>query len=214
MEIKVSIVEDDASVRECLAIVINGSSGYRCVGTHPDAESALHRLPVELPHVTLMDIHLPSLSGIECLRILKPKLPETQFIMLTAYSDDSMVFEALAAGATGYLLKRTPPSEILEAIDEAHRGGSPMTSQIARKVVQSFRLPMPATAVDGGGSVEATLSVREHEILNHLSKGYRYKEIASQLNISTETVRTHLRRIYEKLQVHSRTEAVVRYMNK
>lgn len=212
MEIKVSIVEDDQALRECLAIVINGSSGYRCVGTHPDAESALHQLPQEQPDVTLMDIHLPSLSGIECLRILKPKLPATQFIMLTAYSDDSMVFEALASGATGYLLKRTPPTEILEAIEEAHRGGSPMTSQIARKVVQSFRQPIPASSSED--AAQATLSVREHEILSHLSKGYRYKEIASQLNISTETVRTHLRRIYEKLQVHSRTEAVVRYMNK
>ncbi len=142
------------------------------------------------------------------------EIAATQFIMLTAYSDDSMVFEALASGATGYLLKRTPPSEILEAIDEAHRGGSPMTSQIARKVVQSFRHPIPVGAGAGGDPAQATLSVREHEILNHLSKGYRYKEIASQLNISTETVRTHLRRIYEKLQVHSRTEAVVRYLNK
>lgn len=212
MEIKVSIVEDDQALRECLAIVINGSSGYRCVGTHPDAESALYQLPQEQPNVTLMDIHLPSLSGIECLRILKPKLPETQFIMLTAYSDDTKVFEALSSGATGYLLKRTPPSEILEAIDEAHRGGSPMSSQIARKVVQSFRNPISTAA--RGDTAQATLSVREHEILNHLSKGYRYKEIASQLNISTETVRTHLRRIYEKLQVHSRTEAVVRYLNK
>lgn len=212
MEIKVSIVEDDPALRECLAIVINGSSAYRCVGTHPDAESALRQMPQEQPDVALMDIHLPNLSGIECLRILKPQLPGTEFIMLTAYSDDSKVFEALTSGATGYLLKRTPPAEILEAIAEAHRGGSPMTSQIARKVVHSFRQPTPVPA--SAEAVPSVLSVREHEILNHLCKGYRYKEIAAQLSISTETVRTHLRRIYEKLQVHSRTEAVVRYMKK
>ncbi|MEW6157766.1 MAG: response regulator transcription factor [Verrucomicrobiota bacterium] len=211
MQIKVSIVEDDPVLRECLAILINGTSGFNCVGTDADAESALHHLPAQKPDVVLLDIHLPKLSGIECLRILKPRMPETQFIMLTAYSDDTLVFEALTSGATGYLLKRTAPAKILEAVDEVYRGGSPMTGQIARKVVQSLGRPASAS---GGEARPENLSIREHEILNYLSKGYRYKEIAARLNISTETVRTHLRRIYEKLQVHSRTEAVVRYLSK
>lgn len=211
METKVSIIEDDPALRECLAVVINGTPGFRCLGLYPDSETALRELPADPPNVVLLDIHLPKMNGIECLKRLKPKVPETLFIMLTAYSDDTTVFEALASGAIGYLLKRTPPGEIMEAIDDASRGGSPMTGQIARRVVHSFRQSAAVTKEDAG---HAALSAREHEILALLSKGFRYKEIGAQLNISTETVRTHLRRIYEKLQVHSRTEAVVRYLNK
>jgi len=166
-------------------------------------------IPTANPDVVLMDINLSKLSGIDCVRQLKPQLASTQFIMLTVYSDDRLIFEALSAGASGYLLKRTVPSEIINAIREVHRGGSPMSGQIARRVVQSFRSAPGAKKND---PEKARLSPREHEILTFLSKGYRYKEIAAELNISTETVRTHLRRIYEKLQVRSGTEAVVRFL--
>jgi DNA-binding NarL/FixJ family response regulator len=207
--IAVFIVEDDETIRESLSILLGGTSGFKCVGSSHSAEQALVDIPKACPDVVLMDINLVKLSGIDCVAQLRPILSATQFIMLTAFSDDALIFDALAAGATGYLLKRTPPSEILEAIEEVHRGGSPMSGQIARRVVQSFRSP-PVSAAPV--KEMASLSPRENEILEYLSKGYRYKEIASQLNISTETVRTHLRRIYEKLQVRSGTEAVARYL--
>lgn len=211
MKIRVSVIEDDPVLRDCLSVVINGVPGLQCLGLYPDAESAVEHLPGEAPDVVLLDIHLPGMNGIECLKRLKPRVADTLFIMLTAYSDDQLVFEALSAGAVGYLLKRTPSAEIVAAVEDAMRGGSPMTGQIARRVVQSFR-SRPAHAADD--TPQPALSAREHEILALLSKGFRYKEIAAQLSISTETVRTHLRRIYEKLQVRSRTEAVVRYLNK
>ena len=210
-DIKVYIVEDDDLIRDSLSVLLGGSSGYKNVGSSGSAEHALLEIPKIIPDVVLMDINLVQLSGIECIRQLKPIVPSVQFIMLTAYSDELLIFNALKAGATGYLLKRTPPSEILEAVEEVFLGGSPMSGQIARRVVQSFRVQSASSSPNRELSV---LSPRENEILGFLSKGLRYKEIANELNISTETVRTHLRRIYEKLQVRSGIEAVARFLTK
>jgi len=206
--IKVSIVEDDAGVRESMAILLNGTGGFRCVSTFPNAEVAMKELPAQWPDVVLMDINLPEISGIECVSKLKVIRPTLQVIMFTAYMENEKIFKSLMAGASGFLIKQTPPAQILEAISEVHRGGSPMSSQIARKVVQY---------IQGQGSnadETATLSKRELEILTHLAKGYQYKEIADMLGISVLTVRNHLRNIYEKLHVRSRTEAVVKFLGK
>lgn len=206
MPIKVSIVEDDSGIRESLEILINGSEGFNCLNTYKNAESALKQIPVEIPDVILMDINLPGASGIECVKKLKEKLPEINIIMLTMYEDSDHIFNALSAGAMGYLLKRTPPMKLLEAIREVQHGGSPMSSQIARMVVNSFKKM-------GVSSEEMkNLTNREEEILSFLAKGFKYKEIGEKLFIGTETVRSHLRNIYEKLQVRSRTEAVVKYL--
>lgn len=205
MNIGVSIVEDDAPARAILAEWIRRAEGFRCVSEHGTAESALAQVPAKRPTVVLMDINLPGLSGIECVRRLKPLLPETQFVMLTVYEDADHIFDALAAGASGYLLKQTPFSELLAALKEVHSGGSPMTSNIARKVVQSFQQFRPAST-EG-----EELSPREHEVLNLLARGYLYKEIAESLNISVPTVNTYIRRIYEKLHVRSRAQAVAKY---
>lgn len=209
MAISVSVVEDDELVRESLAILIGGAEGFACAGAYSTAEEALHEIPAHQPDVVLMDIHLPAMTGIEAVRSLSQALPAVQIIMLTAYEDDQAVFDSLQAGAAGYLLKRTPHVQILAAIEEVHRGGSPMTSSIARKVVQLARRASAAQPSNPIGL--ANLSPRETEILSLLAKGYRYKEIADELHINVETVRTHLRRIYQKLQVDSRTEAVVKF---
>jgi DNA-binding NarL/FixJ family response regulator len=203
LSITVSIIEDDAQARPILAEWISRAAGFACVGEHPTAESALARLPEERPRVVLTDINLPGLSGIECVRRLKPRLPDTQFVMLTVYEDADHIFEALVAGATGYLLKRTPRDELLAALREVHAGGSPMTSNIARKVVQSFQPPQSSEA--------DALSPREREVLDLLARGYLYKEIAESIRISLPTVNTYIRRIYEKLHVRSRAQAVARY---
>lgn len=217
-EVKVSVVDDDAEFRESLALLVHGSPGLCCVSRYADGADAAEGLIGDRPDVVLMDIQMPRLPGIQCLNAIRTKLPDTQFIMLTSYSDDERVFESLQAGATGYLLKRSSPSKILEAISDAHTGGSPMSSYIARRVVQSFNCPRPpaATKLAGGDSNvdAASLSPREEEILALLTQGFLYKEIADQLSISLDTVRTHLRRIYEKLHVHSRTEAVVKYLKR
>jgi len=205
MSISVSIVEDDAGVRNTLAKLIDSSSGFRCLSQHPSAESALRELPKANPEVVLMDINLPGLSGVECVRRLKPTLPRAQIIMLTVYQNTEHIFNALAAGATGYLLKQTPPAELLAAIRDVHGGGSPMSSHIARKIVQSFQKPAPANR-----GLES-LTPRETEVLDYLAKGFLYKEIAEALKISYDTVHAHIRKIYEKLQVRSRTEAVARH---
>jgi DNA-binding NarL/FixJ family response regulator len=165
------------------------------------AEEALAALPVQKPDVVLMDINLPGMSGVECVRRLKPLCPDTQFIMSTVYEDDENIFESLKAGATGYLLKKTVPARILEAITEVHQGGSPMSTQIARRIIGTFQKKDAITAAD-------ELTSREKEILKSLSEGLRYKEIAGKFRISIETVRSHARNIYEKLQVQSRTEAL------
>jgi DNA-binding NarL/FixJ family response regulator len=204
--IKVSIVEDDTGVRETMTALINGVPGHRCISAFPNAEVALKRLPAEWPDVVLMDINLPEISGIECVAQLKAIRPNLQVIMLTVYMDNEKIFKSLMAGASGYLIKQTAPLQIIEAISEVHKGGSPMSSQIARKVVQYVQ-DMGKTS-----GQTAELSEREHEILTHLAKGFQYKEIAEILHISVFTVRNHLRNIYEKLQVRSRTEAVVKFL--
>lgn len=206
MSISVSIVEDDAGVRTTLARLIDSSPGFRCVSQHPSAESALREIPKTYPEVVLMDINLPGLSGVECVRRLKPLLPQTQIIMLTVYQKAEHIFDALTAGATGYLLKQTPTDELLEAIRDVHGGGSPMNSSIARKIVQSFQKPVPV-AIEAAG-----LSPRESEILDLLAKGFLYKEIAEKIGITFATVHTHIRHIYEKLHVRSRTEAVAKHL--
>jgi RNA polymerase sigma factor (sigma-70 family) len=204
--ITVSIVEDDARVRESLAGLISRAPGFECVSHYPTGEEALAEIPKKKPAVVLMDINLPGMSGIECVRKLKAAEPSCQIVMLTVYENTEQIFKALANGASGYLLKATPPEELLSAIQDVQRGGSPMTSHIARKVVQSFQ--------QSATSAKATenLSPREQEVLELLAKGFLYKEIADQLHISFETVHTYIRRIYEKLQVRSRTEAVAKYL--
>lgn len=204
--VRVSIVEDNDRVRESLASLINGAPGFRCIGAHRSAEAALKLVPDEKPDVVLMDIHLPKLSGIECVRRLKAVEPGLVIMMLTAYEDDDLIFQALKAGADGYLVKQTPASEILAAIQDVHAGGAPMSSNIARRVIQSFH--QPDTSFD---PTEA-LSPREHEILDLLAQGFMNKEIADTLAIAFQTVHTHVRNIYSKLHVRSRTEAVAIYL--
>lgn len=208
MAIAVSIVEDDAPARKILAGWVSRAPGFRLAGEWGDAESAIAVLCEKKPDVVLMDINLPGMSGVEAVKRLKPMLPGAQFVMLTVYEDADHIYNALAAGATGYLLKQTPRAELLNALEDVHRGGSPMTSNIARKVVQSFRLApsSPAGAED--------LSPREQEVLDLLSRGYLYKEIAERLNISVPTVNTYVRRMYEKLHVRSRAQAVAKYTSR
>lgn len=203
--IGVAIIEDDAQTRKILAGWITRASGFRLVGEWGNAENALAPVAEKKPNVVLMDINLPGISGVEAVKRLKPELPQTQFVMLTVYEDSDHIYNALAAGATGYLLKETPRQELLRAVEDVHNGGSPMTSNIARKVVQSFR--------QNGGSTEAgeQLSPREQEVLDLLARGYLYKEIAERLNISVPTVNTYVRRMYEKLHVRSRAQAVAKY---
>jgi DNA-binding NarL/FixJ family response regulator len=204
MAIAVSIVEDDAQARKIFANWINGASGFRLAGDWGDAEKALEALPAKKPNVVLMDINLPGMSGVDAVKHLKPLLPDTQFVMLTVYEDADHIYNALSAGATGYLLKQTPRAELLGAVEDVHRGGSPMTSNIARKVVQSFKQGARLNAEEG-------LSPREQEVLDLLARGYLYKEIAERLNISVPTVNTYVRRMYEKLHVRSRAQAVAKY---
>lgn len=206
MSIKVSFVEDNQSIRQSLCELLDSSPGFRLGNACASAEEALRVLPANPPDVALMDINLPRLSGIQCVRELKRCLPRTQFIMLTIEDDSQRVFESMEAGAAGYLVKNVPPEKILQAIEEVHEGGSPMSSQIARMVVQSFRRE------DRMDTTEASLSGRETKILSLLCKGYRAKEVADKLGISVHTVTTHVRNIYEKLQVRSRAEAVARYL--
>src|SRR5436190_5815950 len=177
MPVKVSIVEDNDRVRESLTSLIEGAPGFRCVGAHRSAEAALKLVPEEKPDVVLMDIHLPRLCGIDCVRKLKAIEPHLLVLMLTAYEDDDLIFQALKAGANGYLVKQTPPSEILAAIQEVHEGGAPMSSNIARKVIQSFY------QADSRNAPAENLSPREREILDLLAKGYADKEIADALSI-------------------------------
>ena len=206
MPITVSIVEDNDKLRGTLARLLDRSSGFRCLGQYANAEDALKNLPQARPDVVLMDINLPGMNGVECVRQLRQLIPETQIMMLTVYEDTENIFNALAAGAGGYLLKRTSSKELLEAIQAVHNGGSPMTMHIARKVVQSFQ-KTAATA-----QPSENLSEREQQVLDLLSQGLIYKEIAEKLGISYETVHTYIRRIYEKLQVRTRTEAVAKFL--
>lgn len=204
------MVEDDDLVRESMKLLLSGQHGYSFVGAYARAKDALAHIQKDRPDVMLVDINMPGMSGIECVRAVKALHPTVQMVMLTMFEDDENIFESLRAGASGYLLKRTPRAEILAAIAEVHRGGSPMTSSIARKVVQMIGKLSEAKA--GGRSEIDSLSKRELEVLTNLASGLRYKEIADALGVSVETIRTHLRRIYEKLHVTSRTEAAVKFM--
>ena len=207
--ISISIVDDEKALRESIATFVNGSQGFRCISTYGSAKAALQGLPADRPDVVLMDINMAEMTGIECVAKLREIAPAVQIVMLTVYEDTEQIFKALSAGASGYLLKRSSPSKLLEAIREVHAGGSPMSSSIARKVVASFQ--------NSGklGEKQANLphlSPREEAVLKLLSKGFTYKLIADELGISIDTIRTYLRRIYEKLHVQSRTEAVAKYL--
>ncbi len=204
--IKVAIVDDDEGIRASLVALIKRSANFRLLGDYPDAETALREIPQRLPDVVLMDINLPGMKGFECVRQLKAQLPDVQFLMLTVYEDSESLFNSLKAGASGYLLKRTAAERLLDAIRDVHAGGSPMTPQLARRVVMFFNQPAKSD------SPVAQLTAGEKEFLDQLAKGYAYKEIADRMNISIDTVRSYVRTVYEKLHVHSRTEAVVKYL--
>lgn len=207
VSITASIVEDDPMTRRILADWLQATSGFRRLSDHPSAEDALERLPALAPQVVLMDINLPGQSGIQCVGQLKPLLPATQFVMLTVYEDVEHIFEALSAGASGYLLKKTPRAELFSALRDVHAGGSPMSSKIARKVVQAFQRPTGTGVLQPDAS---NLAPREVELLGLLAQGHSYKEIADTMGIAVGTVNTYVRRIYEKLHVHSRAQAVAK----
>lgn len=207
MELKIGIIEDEKQIREGIVAMINGSEGFFCKYAYDNAEDAIKEVPALDLDVILVDIHLPGKSGIDCIAELKPKCKNTQFIIFSSFEDTESVFKSLKVGATGYLTKTTEPSKILDALVDVYKGGSPMSSNIARKIVNSFH------TAESNAELEK-LSTREKEILDLLAKGYRYKEIANQLFLSTETVRTHIRNIYEKLQVNSRTEAINKIYHK
>jgi len=204
--IRVSIVDDEVDLRENIAGYVDAAKGFHCVSVHSSAEEALAHLPQEKPDVVLMDINLGGMSGIECVRQLKPLMPEAQVVMLTVFEDTDKIFSALAAGASGYLLKRVAPAKLLDAIREVHEGGSPMSAPIARKVVQSLQTSRSA------GDATAELSPREREVLDGLAEGQAYKQIADKLGVSIHTVRNYIRRVYEKLHVRSSAEAVAKYL--
>ena len=207
--IRVSIVEDDAPVREILKGWLADADGFEFVSGFECAEDSLVQLPRQKPDVVLMDIKLPGMSGVECVRQLKPLLPQTQFVMHTVYEDSNHIFNALQSGATGYLLKQAAHDELLAALKYVHAGGSPMTSYIARRVAQCF----PNTPAQSETDDNQSLSPREREVLEMLARGFLYKEIAEALSISIRTVDTYIRRIYEKLHVRSRAQAVAKYVN-
>ena len=208
MCIRVAIVEDSQGTRESLAELLGHAPALQCVGAHPSGEEALRHLSQEAPDVVLMDINLPRMSGIECVARLKQQLPKTQVLMLTTYEEGDMIFDSLRKGASGYLLKNTPPAELMQAIEEVHAGGAPMSPQIARKVVSHFQqIKQPQSDME-------KLTRREEEILGLLAKGYFYKEIAEQMGVTLHTVKAHSHHVYEKLHVQSRTEAVLKYLNR
>ena len=206
--IKVAVVDDDEEIRISFADQITRARGFQLVGSYASAEAALAALPQVEPDVVLMDINLPGIDGVECVRNLKARMPTVQFIMLTVYQDSDRLINSLMAGASGYLLKRTPPNKLLGAIREVCSGGAPMTPEMARRVVQHFQqMPAPLPALP-------SLTPREQDVLGQLAKGYCYKEIASHLHIGIGTLQGYISNIYEKLRVHSRTEAVVKYLNR
>jgi DNA-binding NarL/FixJ family response regulator len=207
--INVAIIEDNNIIREGLAALINGTEGYKCVGVYPTSEKFLEQIPYVKMDVILMDIGLPGMNGIEAIKKARELNPDLNFLMLTIYEDSEMVFQALCAGACGYLVKKTPPSRLLEAIRDIYDGGSPMSSQIARQVINEFQKEKDLTSDN-----EYLLSNREKEVLNHLSNGKSYHEIGDQLFISVDTVRHHIRNIYKKLHVHSQSEAVAKAIRK
>lgn len=206
--IRVAMIEDDEEIRANLGDAISAHRDFRLVGSFKDAESALKSLADTNPRVVLMDINLPGMDGVQCVRRLKAALPEVEFLMLTVYQDSTLLIQSLMAGASGYLLKRTAPDKLLVAIREVCEGGAPMTPGMARQVVQHFRETPPPT------SDLAKLTPREKDVLDQLARGFCYKEVADNLHIGTGTLQTHVHNIYEKLRVHSRTEAVVKYLNR
>jgi len=195
-------------MRESVALLLNQAPGLRCVSTYASAEAAVRDLPSQKPDVALVDINLPGMNGIECVAKLKAQLPQLQVLMLTRYEQSDLIFDSIRAGASGYLLKHTPAAELIQAVEQVHAGGAPMTMQIARKVINHFRqIQQPASDVE-------KLTPREQEVLTLLARGYLYKEIADHLGITLNTLRNHLRAIYEKLHVHSRTEATVKFLGR
>jgi len=206
MSIKVAIVEDEAAVRGSLAGILRRSPGCECIGHFGTGEAAVQEIPKLNPAVVLMDINLPGMDGVECVRRLSPAMPGTYFLMLTVHEDPDSIFNSLAAGASGYLLKPVRAAELLAAVKDVFTGGAPMTSNIARKVVRSFKRATPTTPET------ESLSPRETEVLDYLVKGYSYKEVAEVMSISYGTVHTHIERIYRKLHVQSRAQAVARYL--
>lgn len=201
MEISVGIVEDDSQIRDGMAALIHASPGYTCSFVFETAEQAILEIPSKHIDVVLMDVHLPGMSGVEAIRKLKQTGCHSQFVVFSSFDEDDLIFESLTVGAVGYLTKTTPPVKILEAIQDVMNGGSPMSGSIARKVISSFQKPKVESSFE-------LLSQREQEIITLLSKGYRYKEIASQLFISVETTRTHIRNVYRKLEVNSSIDAL------
>jgi DNA-binding NarL/FixJ family response regulator len=208
-QITVCIVEDRTDIREALFALVDSQPNLSCIGTYENTEDALSHIPELQPNVVLMDIDLPKMNGIECIKLLKPKCPRVQFMICTVYDEDEKVFEALRTGANGYILKRSPPARLLEAIVELFHGGSPMSSDIARKIVLSFQ-QKPEEKIQE----EYHITPREQEILQLLSKGLSYQELADKLFISSKTVRKHIFNIYEKLHVNSRMEAVNKYFGR
>ena len=212
-EITVCIVDDVNELRQALEEIVSSAPGYKCIGTMANVSEAMSKIPILKPNVVLMDINLgESESGIDCVRELKPQLPGTNFMMCTVYEDDEKIFEALSAGASGYILKKTEPTKLLDAIKELNEGGAPMSSQIARKVVFAFQ-NKPLSSTTSMANIEQ-LSYREKQILEELARGLMYKEIANVLFISPETVRKHVYHIYEKLHVTNRVEAVNKYFGR
>ena len=212
--IQVTIVEDDEGIRVNLAKLINSADGFECLETYSNAEAALKGIPLNPPGVVLMDINLPSMNGIECVRQLRAAVPGLPIVMLTVYDDSEQLFQSLMAGANGYLLKRNISTKLLDYIREVLGGGAPMSRQIARKVVNYFHRLAQMPSAEKLSPEVSNLTSREQEILANLAKGYSSKEIANVLGISSETVRNHMRNIYEKLHVHSRTEALLKYLGK
>jgi DNA-binding NarL/FixJ family response regulator len=203
-EIRVAVVEDREEERDYLVKLMGSSPGFVCVASCDSGEEAARMLPARPADVVLMDINMPIMSGIECVRELRPLLPQTQFMMLTVVEDYELIFQSIVAGATGYLLKMTPPPKLLEAVRELHAGGAPMSGQIARKVLAAFR-QMPHFTPG-----PAKLSPAEIAVLQRLARGLLYKEVAEEMGLAQGTVRTHIHHIYRKLQVHNRTEAVLK----
>ena len=218
MAIDVIVVEDDSRLRSGLVEIVNSDPECTCVGAYGSGEEALAKVPALKPQVAIMDINLPGMDGIACVRQLSEKLPGLQIVMLTVYQDTDNLFRALAAGAHGYLVKPARARDLLAAIRDIHRGGAPMTSALARKVVDAFRkqtapaVPFVSAAATSGGGESGELAPREKEVLDLLAQGYSYKEIADKLNVAFATVHTYVLRIYKKLHVRSKNAAVARWL--
>lgn len=211
--IRIALVEDDPVIRETVSLLISGTPGFQSAGLYEDGEEALAQIPHSLPDVILLDLRMPRVNGIECLRQLRARGVKSQVIIFTMFDDDDLVFQALEAGASGYLLKRASSAEILAAIMDVVKGGSPMSSSIARKVVRSFHKPAPVSPANDSGA-DDQLSAREEELVRLLSQGRSYKEVAEQMGIRLDTVRSHIRNVYRKLQVHSAAAAVSRVLGR